>query len=140
MRALDADGQPIEGALVIADPEVRRSPRYVGAMTRWIRDARAGKSSRLQARQLDPTYLRSASRTDAEGIARFVMPTDEADVIVSAEGFTLGKAKTASGRAALRLERAPGVRLRVRGPGGAPAPGVIVRVPAAPTAPVRPWP
>ena len=127
VRALDADGQPIEGALVIADPEVRRSPRYVGAMTRWIRDARAGKSSRLQARQLDPNYLRSAARTDAEGIARFVMPTDEADVIVSAEGFTLGKAKTGSGRAALRLERDPGVRLRVRGPGGAPAPGVIVR-------------
>lgn len=127
VRVLDNIGQPVQDALVIADPEVRRSPRYVGAMTRWIRDARAGKSSRLQARQLDPTYVRSASRTDAEGIARFAMPTDEAHVVVSAEGFTLGKAKTGSGRAALRLERAPGVRLRVRGPGGTPAPDVIVR-------------
>ena len=138
VRVLDADGQPIEGALVIANPEVRRSPRYVGAMTRWIQDARAGKSSRLQARQLDPTYVRSASRTDAEGIARFVMPTDEAHVVVSAEGFTLGKAKTASGRAAFRLERAPGVRLRVRSPGGAPAPDVIVRAPGGTDSPHAP--
>ena len=66
------------------------------------------------------------------------MPTDEAHVVVSAEGFTLGKAKTASGRAAFRLERAPGVRLRVRSPGGAPAPDVIVRAPGGTDSPHAP--
>jgi len=74
-----------------------------------------------------PTYHPSASRTDAEGIARIAMPTADATVLVSATGFVLGKGTTRSGRVALRLERDPGVRPRVRGPTGSPVPGAVVR-------------
>ncbi len=59
------------------------------------------------------------------------MPTADATVFVSATGFALSKGTTRSGRVALRLERDPGVRLRVRDPTGAPAPGAVVRTASA---------
>ncbi len=132
VRVLDADDQPLEGALIIADPDPWRSPGYTGALRQRRDEARGGRRSRLQAHQVHPTYHRRASRTDAEGIARFLMPTAEANVAVHAKGFSLGEARTQSGRAVFRLERATGIRLRVRGPEGRPEPEVLVRAASQP--------
>ncbi len=129
VRILDAAGDPIEGALVVADPSVWIAPRYLGALTRLFRDVQTGTFSPPPEELILPTFHRSVSRTDSEGIARFRMPTAEASLVVSAPGFVRAEGKSASGRAAFRLERAPGVRLRVRGPDGALAPGVLIRTP-----------
>lgn len=127
VRVLDADGGPVEGALVIAHPTPGMSPRYLSSMAKMFRDQQAGNYSRPQAQRVLPSYHPAGSRTDSEGIARFLMPTGEANVLVSAPGFNQTEAKTASGRAAFRLERGPGIRFRVRAPNGAPAPGVLIR-------------
>ena len=132
IRVLDGDDQPVEGALVIADPAPWRSPGYTGALRQRRNDARDEKRSRLQAQQLYPTYHRHASRTDADGIARFLMPTAEANVAVHAKDFSLGEARTQSGRAVFHLERSAGIRLRVRGPEGRLEPGVLVRAASQP--------
>ena len=127
VRVLDADGGPVEGALAIAHPTLWMSPRYLSAMAQMLRDSQAGNYSRPQEQRVFPSYHPAASRTDSEGIARFLMPTEEANVLVSAPGFKQAEAMTASGRAAFRLERSPGIRFRVRGSNGAPAPGVLIR-------------
>ncbi len=132
VRVLDADGGPVEGALAIAHPTLWMSPRYLSAMAQMLRDSQAGNYSRPQEQRVFPSYHPAASRTDSEGIARFPMPTEDANVLVSAPGFVQGKARTASGRAAFRLEHDPGIRLRVRGPNGRPAPGVLIRTPDIP--------
>lgn len=132
VRVLDADDQPVEGALVIADPHPWRSPGYTGALRQRRSDAREGKRSRLQAQEIYPTYHRRASRTGADGIARFLMPTAEANVAVHAKDFSLGEARTQSGRAVFHLERSAGFRLHVRGPEGRPEPGVLVRAASQP--------
>lgn len=131
VRVLDTDDRPIEGALVLASPSALASPRAIGAVTRMARDISSGDYSRPAAQLVVPGYHPSSSRTDAEGVARVPMPTPDASVVVSASGFALGKGRTRSGRAALRLERDPGVLLRVRGPTGAPAPGVVIRTASA---------
>ena len=131
VRVLDTEERPIEDALVVASPTVWLSPRTMRTMTRMVRDMQAGNLARPTTQMILPAYHPSASRTDDEGIARLPMPTAEATVVVSASGFVLGKGATRSGRAALRLERDPGVRVRVRGPTGAPAPGVLIRTASA---------
>jgi hypothetical protein len=131
VRALDKDDRPIEGALVVASPTLWLSPRTLGDLNRMAREVSSGNFSRPPVQQVLIGYGASSSRTDAEGIARLPMPTADATVFVSASGFVLGKGRTRSGRGALRLERDPGVRLRVRGPTGAPAPGVVIRTASA---------
>ncbi len=131
VRVLDADDRPIEGALVVANPSVWVSRRTLGVLHRMAREVNSWNYSRPSAQFILPTHHPSSSRTDAEGIARVAMPTVEATVVVSASGFVLGKGRTRSGRAVLKLERDPGVRLRVRGPTGAPAPGVLIRTESA---------
>lgn len=115
VRVLDADDQPIVGALVMATPTTQRSARY----------ERRPRGQRPQ--RLYPRFHRAAARTDAEGVARFLMPTVEAEIVTSAPGFAIGAARTEAGRAAFRLNRDAGVRVRVRDPNGAPAPGVLIR-------------
>ncbi len=116
VRVLDADNQPIEAALVVATPTSQRSARY-----------ERSASNEPPPQRLYPRFLRAAAKTDAEGIARFLMPTAEVNAVVSRPGFVAATAKTEAGRAALRLERDPGLRFRVRGPEGRPAPGVVIR-------------
>ena len=132
VRVLDADDQPVQGALVIADPDPWRSPGYTGALRQRRSNARDGKRTRLQAQQIYPTNHRRASRTDADGIARFLMPTAEANVAVHAKDFSMGEARTQSGRAVFHLERSAGIGLRVRGPEGRLEPGVLVRAASQP--------
>lgn len=131
VRVLDTDDRPIEGALVVANPTDMTPPRAAAAYTRMVLDRMSGNYSPPEVHHVFPTYHPSASRTDAEGIARLAMPTADATVIVSASGFVLGKGETRSGRAALRLAPDPGVRLRVRGPTGAPVPGAVIRTASA---------
>ena len=114
-RVLDADDRPIEGALVIASPTRSRS-------------ARQGRSaSGAQAERLYPRFERASARTDAQGVARFLMPTAETNVVVVAKGFRFETGTTESGRATFVLAPDPDIRFRVRGPEGAPAPGVVLR-------------
>ncbi|MCY3971159.1 MAG: carboxypeptidase regulatory-like domain-containing protein, partial [Acidobacteria bacterium] len=114
-RVLDADGRPIGGALVIARPTRTRSPRH------------EGRNANQQPERLYPRFQGAAARTDEEGNARFLMPTTNATVTVSASGFAVETATTEAGRAAFVLARDPGIRFRVRAPDGAPAPGVLLR-------------
>ena len=131
VRVLDTDDRPIAGALIVANPADMTPPRAAAAFARMILDRTSGNHSPPAPEHLMRTYHPSASRTDAEGIARLAMPTADATVIVSASGFVLGKGETKSGRAALRLAADPGVRLRVRGPTGAPVPGAAIRTAGA---------
>lgn len=115
VRVLDVDNQPLEAALVVATPTSLRSARYERT------------ASNETPQRLYPRFQRAAARTDAEGIARFLMPTAEVNVVVARPGFVAATAKTEAGRAAFRLEHDAGLRFRVRGPSGAPAPGVVIR-------------
>jgi hypothetical protein len=123
-RVIDADDQPIEGALVVASPTRSRS-------------ARQGRSaSGEEPERLYPRFERAAANTDAQGVARFLMPTAEASVVVSADGFRVETATTESGRATFVLTPDPGIRFRVRGPDGAPAAGVLLRTTGKARAPL----
>ena len=123
-RVLDADGRPIEGALVVASPTRSRSARQE-------RSASGEEPERLYLR-----FERASARTDEQGVASFLMPTAEANVVVSAEGFRVETATTESGRATLVLTPDPGIRFRVRGPDGAPAPGALLRTTGKARAPL----
>ena len=123
-RVLDADGRPIEGALVVASPTRSRSARQE-------RSASGEEPERLY-----PRFERASARTDEQGVASFLMPTAEANVVVSAEGFRVETATTESGRATLVLTPDPGIRFRVRGPDGAPAPGALLRTTGKARAPL----
>ena len=114
-RVLDGDDQPIEGALVVASPTRSRSSRQG-------RSASGEERKRLHTR-----FQHASARTDAQGVARFLMPTADANVVVSAKGFGVETGATESGRATFVLTPDPGIRLRVRGPDGVPAPGVLLR-------------
>ena len=116
VRVLDSDNQPLEAAFVVATPTSLRSARY-----------KRTASNEPPPSRLHPRFHRASARTDAEGIARFLMPTAEVNVVVTRPGFVAATAKTEAGRAAFRLERSPGLRFRVRGPEGRPAPGVVIR-------------
>ena len=123
-RVLDADGRPIEGALVVAGPTRSRSARQE-------RSASGGEPERLY-----PRFERASARTDAQGFASFLMPTAGANVVVSARGFGVETGATESGRATFVLTPDPGIRFRVRGPDGAPAPGALLRTTGKARAPL----
>lgn len=127
VRVLDTDDQPVEGALIIADPDPWRSPGYTGALRQRRNEARDGRRSRLQAQQIYPTYHRHASRTGSDGIARFLMPVAKTRVLVSAPGFALAERRAGAGKATFRLERDPGLVLHAFDPAGEPAAGAVIR-------------
>ncbi len=118
VRALDTDGQPIEDALVLVDPQTKQPevPTYV--------------EPHEQPGRLHPQFGRASMRTNAEGVARFLMPSREAHVAASAPGFALRTGAPTDGRAALRLDRAPGVPFRVLTPDGRAAYRAAVRTAA----------
>ena len=91
---------------------------------------------RRGARAALPRFQRASARTDAHGVARFLMPTAEANVVVSATGFRVENGGTESGRATFVLTPDPGMRFRVRGPDGAPAAGVLLRITGKARAPL----
>ena len=124
VRVLDADDQPVEGARVIAVPTATRSERSTRV------------ASHEQPERLFPRFHPAAATTDATGIVRFLMPTAEARIAVSAPGFIVARATTGSGRAAFRLDRTAGIRFRVRGPDGEPAPRVLIRASGASSVPL----
>lgn len=118
--AKDLDGQPVEGALVVADPALWRSERAEGneARPRWN-----------QPRQrIYPRFWRAAARTDAAGVATFSMPTAEVNAFVSAHGFRLRAGPIGDGGGVFELTPGVGVTVRVLDPHGRPAPRAVVTV------------
>ncbi|MYA07413.1 MAG: hypothetical protein F4060_06190 [Holophagales bacterium] len=118
--AKDLDGQPVEGALVVADPVLWRSERAEAnvARPRWN-----------QPRQrIYPRFWRAAARTDAAGVATFSMPTAEVNAFVSAHGFRLRAGPIGDGGGGFELTPGVGVTVRVLNPHGRPAPRAVVTV------------
>ena len=124
VRVQDADDEPVEDAWVVAVPTATRS------------DRRARVASHEQPERLYPRFHPAAAKTDAVGIVRFLMPTAEARIAVSAPGFIVARATTESGRAAFRLSRTAGIRFRIRGADGEPAPRVLIRTRGASSLPL----
>lgn len=124
VRALDAEGQPLEGALAFVDPapEQREDPPY--------------PQPHEQPERLYPDFDRAGARTGADGLARFLVPAREARVAVSAAAFAQARGTATGGRAAFRLDPAPGSVLRVRGPDGQPASRAVVRAAGQPPVPL----
>jgi len=118
--AKDLDGQPVEGALVVADPALWRSERAEtnNARPRWN-----------QPRQrIYPRFWRAATRTDAAGLATFSMPTAEVNAFVSAHGFRLRAGPIGDRGGVFELTPGVGVTVRVLDPRGKPAPRAVVTV------------
>ena len=124
VRALDPSGQPIAGAFVVVEaiPEQPADQPY--------------REAHEQPERLHPEFDRVSTRTDAGGLAQFLMPARNARVAVSAAGLGHSTGSVSGGRAVFRLDPAPSVALRVRGPDGRPAGRALVRTPSEPTVPL----
>ena len=124
VRALDPNGQPIAGAFVVVEAisEQPADPPY--------------REAHEQPERLHPEFDRAAMPTGAEGLARFLMPASKARVAVAAAGFAHRVGTVTGDRAAFRLDSAPSVALRVRGPDGQPAGRALVRTPSEPPIPL----
>ncbi len=115
IKALDPDGRAIEGAFVFVYPTAQQpeGPPY--------------RQTHEQPERLLVELDGASTRTDADGLARFLMPTKEGRVTVSASGFALRTATATGGRAAFRLRPAPDLALRVRNLDGRPAHRAAIR-------------
>lgn len=116
----DLDGQPVEGALVVADPTLWRSERAEASdvRPRWN-----------QPRQrIYPRFWRATTRTDAAGVATFSMPTPDVNAFVSAPGFRLRAGPIGDRGGVFELTPGFGVTVRVLDPRGRPAPRAVVTV------------
>ena len=125
----DEAGTPVEEAQVVAQA------------TRWSnREHRTADPTLLQPgrpwerpqephtpQPIDPVFGRAAIRTNASGLARFHLPTPDANVFVFAEGFEL-RASVVEGEGKYELRRDPGVTLRVVDSRGMPVSRAVIRV------------
>lgn len=102
VKVLDPEGLPVQGALVISVPTTEQPER------------------------LYPRIGPGVTRTDEDGLARFLLPTSEATTIVSATGFAVRLATTETRRTVLRLKRGAGTTFRVRDARGEGAPSVVI--------------
>lgn len=118
--AKDLQGQPVEGALVVADPALWRSERAEAG------DVRPRWNQPQQ--RIYPRFWRAAARTDAAGVAMFSMPTAEVNAFVSARGFRLRAGPIADRGGVFELTPGTGVTVRVLNPHGRPAPRAVVTV------------
>lgn len=118
--AKDLDGQPVEGALVVADPTLWRSERAEASdvRPRWNQPPQ----------RIYPRFWRAAARTDAAGLATFSMPTAEVNAFVSAPGFRLRAGPIGDRGGVFELTPGHGVNVRVLDPRGRPAPRAVVTV------------
>ena len=125
----DEAGKPVEGAQVVAQA------------TRWSNQERRTADRGLfppgqtwpppqrapAPRPIDPAFGRAATRTDASGLARFRLPTPDANVFVFAAGFEL-RASVVEDGGSYELRRDPGVTLRVVDSRGTPVSRAVIRV------------
>ena len=125
----DEAGTPVEEAQVVAQA------------TRWSnRERRTADPTLLQPgrpwerpqqphtpQPIDPVFGRAATRTDASGLARFHLPTPDANVFVFAAGFEL-RASVVEDGGSYELRRDPGVTLRVVDSRGTPVSRAVIRV------------
>jgi len=115
VRVLGFDGQPVQGARVLVDFAAGR------------RRGNSVSQSNLQPDRLYPRFGRASARTDAEGVARFIGPAREADVVVSAPGHGARLARVNSDRSTVQFDAESTVTLRVLRPDGRPAQRAVVR-------------
>ena len=109
--ATGPEGQPVEGALVVVDPATRGAECTKAGHEPWDR----------RQERVHPCFGRASARTDAGGLARFSMPTAEADVLVSAPGFRLKAGPVNAPGGTFELTPGAGVTVRVLDPQGRPA-------------------
>ena len=115
VRVFEPDGRAIEGAFVFVYPTARQpeEPFY--------------REDHEQPERLLVEFDGASTRTDADGLARFLVPATEARVTVSAPGFALRTGVATGDRAAFRLRPAPDVALRVHNPDGRPVHRAAIR-------------
>lgn len=115
VRVLDFDGLPIGGAFVLVDFGASQD------------EGNAVSQPSVQPQRLYPRFGRASARTDAEGVARFIGPAREADVVVSAPGHGARSARVNSGRTTVQFDAEAMVTLRVLRVDGRPAHRAVVR-------------
>ena len=127
--ARSEDGKPVEGALVVA-----QASRWSGRERQAQEPARFNPGQPWQRPQLPqqpepiyPTFGRAVARTDVEGLARFSLPTADANVFVAAPGFEV-RASMVEGRDLFELRPDAGVTLRVLDSSGTPVSRAVIRV------------
>lgn len=118
VAARDPKGQPVEGAVVVADPG-RSNPVDIGR-----------RQEPLQRRQerVHPQFGRAVVRTNAAGLASFLLPSAAADVLLSAPGFRLRGGRVGGSGGSFELVPSAAVTVRVLDPEGRPFPGALVAV------------
>ena len=128
--ATDEAGEPVEGALVVAqatrwsDPRPRRvEPAVLRPEQPWQLP-----SGPRQPEPIRPRFDRAVARTGASGLARLFIPTADANVFVSAVGFELRAAMIEDGQGRFELRRGAGITLRILDSRGAPVPRAVIRV------------
>ena len=128
--ATDEAGEPVEGALVVAqatrwsDPRPRRvEPAVLRPEQTWQLP-----SGPRQPEPIRPRFDRAVARTSASGLARLSIPTTDANVFVAAVGFELRAGMIEDGQGRFELRRGAGITLRILDSRGAPVPRAVIRV------------
>lgn len=121
IRVENASGEAISGAHVVVAP--------VGDRALEGDELHAGG----RRRPCRPSATRVGTRTDAGGVARFLVPA-ASRIVVSAPGYAVAVGATKGSRASFRLERDPGTTLRVRDAFGDLVPAAVIAMAEEPGA------
>ncbi len=116
VAARDSKGQPVEGAIVVADPG-RSKPVDLG---------RRQEPSQRRQERVRPQFGRAVGRTNAAGLTSFSLPSAPADVVLSAPGFRLREGRVGSSGGFFELVPSAAVTVRVLDPEGRPFPGAAL--------------
>ena len=130
VAAMDEAGEPVEGALVVAQATRWSAPRPRRVEPAVLRPEQPWQlpSGPRQPEPIRPRFDRAVARTSASGLARLLVPTTDANVFVSAAGFELRAAMIEDGRGRFELRRGAGITLRILDSRGAPVPRAVIRV------------
>ena len=130
VAAMDEAGEPVEGALVVAQATRWSAPRPRRVEPAVLRPEQPWQlpSGPRQPEPIRPRFDRAVARTSASGLARLFIPTADANVFVSAVGFELRAATIEDGQGRFELRRGAGITLRILDSRGAPVPRAVIRV------------
>ncbi len=118
VAARDSKGQPVEGAIVVADP----------GRSELVDIGRRQEPLQRPPGRVHPQFGRAVERTDAAGLASFSLPSGAADVLLSAPGFRLREGRVGGSGGSFELVPGAAVTARVLDPEGRPLQGALVAV------------